>query len=313
MPDNEYRGRSTLRLKLLSVLMALMLWVFINDETIIFNKRAVTGVKINYENLQSGLTVTKAPMTVKVRILGLPRSAREIYASVDLAGKPAGTHTLPVEIRPIPGTSVSSVSPSQVSVRIAEIQESVAQVAYKIDTPLADGLELAGVSMNPAECVVRGERSEVSQVKGLQVNLKLDGVSRATALKIPVVPVDENGQPVTGNLEIMPEKVSVYVVLQKSAHFVRVKIEPAMSGAPQSGFQMRKARVEPETVTLIGSEKELAGISSVNTENIDISDKNASFETEVRPKVPAGVSVFPERVRVLVEIGSISGQGDTTP
>ena len=66
-------------LKLISVLMAILLWLFITNENVIIRQQGISGVKLNAINISTGLTAAY-PEEVRVSIVGTPRTAREINA-----------------------------------------------------------------------------------------------------------------------------------------------------------------------------------------------------------------------------------------
>ena len=110
----------------------------------------------------------------------------------------------------------------------------------------------------------------------------------------------ENRLPV----DIMPDKVQAYVVIEKVSNHVMVTVSPSLIGNPPEGFVVRDVTTSPSEVTVIGSEQDLAGVNSVKTKPVDLSGRNRSFKQEVELVAIPGVKIFPGKVTVMVDMAA---------
>ena len=296
----------TWHLKLISVVMAVLLWLFITNESVIIKQQAISGVRLQAINISSGLSATY-PDEVQVSIVGTPRTAREINAYVDLKGREPGVHTLPVKVRSMPGTRVSSITPAEVRVEIIEIQEYIFPVSHRVSQEPPAGFRVAGVDVTPAKCVVRGEMAKINRIASLITFLDLGGLQDTAAVKTRVTALDRNGNPVEG-IQILPSQVQAYVVIEKSQTNKVVAVSPSLTGNPPEGFTVSEVVVEPSEVTLIGHEQALAGFESLNTRPIDLTGHNKSFKQEVELTPVPDIRVFPAKVMVMIEISGNAQQ-----
>ncbi|MGE5398623.1 MAG: YbbR-like domain-containing protein [Chitinophagales bacterium] len=303
MTNNEGR---TWHLKLISVLVAILLWVFITSENLVIAQKEVSGVKLTVMNQEPQVTVSY-PETVNVSIVGVPREAGEISAYVNLKGKGPGEYELPVQVKPMAGTRVTKISPGQVRVVIAEIQEFVFPVTYQVTTPPPAGYQVAGVDVNPSRCAVRGSQEEANKVASLGVLLDLSAVTDTTSLRKSVRFLDRHGHQVTTDLEVVPDEVQAYVVIEKEQSSVSVTVTPSLTGSTATGYVVDRVLVVPETATVLGLAADLTVLQTINTEDIDLTGKDSSFEQEVALKADPKLTVFPARVKVMVEIKSEQG------
>jgi YbbR domain-containing protein len=292
--------QKTWYLKLVSVIMAVMLWLFVTNESVIFSKKDVTGVKLNIVNLGSHLTANY-PDQIGVSIVGTPRQAKDIYAYIDVKGKGAGTYDLPVAIRPMPGTRVSSIDPASVKVELSEVQEYIFPVTYQIAQEPPAGYELNGVEIAPGKCVVRGGQRAVKNIVALEADLDLSAITDTSSLKVAVTPVDTKGKPVA-QVTVTPSTVQAYVVVGLKRTLSQATVNPSLTGTPAQGFSLAGVEVEPRVVTVM-SQQELPKDTVVSTQPIDLTDKNSSFQQEVALVPPEGATVVPEKVTVIVSIG----------
>ncbi len=104
--------------------------------------------------------------------------------------------------------------------------------------------------------------------------------------------------------EIHPPKVEV--VLDRLVE-KWLKVTPHLKGRPREGYLVEKVRIRPPSVRVKGARQILKRLKSISTVPIDLSEKEASFETSVFLNIPEGViDVNPEKVRVKVKIRRVS-------
>ncbi len=61
-----------------------------------------------------------------------------------------------------------------------------------------------------------------------------------------------------------------------------VEVRPRFSGKPAEGHVLEGAEVVPKRVEIVGAQSEVQGISQVDTEPIDVTERRESFETKVK-------------------------------
>ena len=61
-----------------------------------------------------------------------------------------------------------------------------------------------------------------------------------------------------------------------------VEVRPRFSGEPAEGHVVEGAEVVPNRVEIVGAQSEVQGISQVDTEAIDLTERRESFETKVK-------------------------------
>lgn len=296
-------NRKNWHLKLISLVLALLLWGYVSNVDLIMKKKVIPDVKLNVINLDSRLSARFSDQ-VQVSISGVPRRAEEIYAYLDLAGKGPGEYDLPVKIKSLPGTRISEIKPDRVRVEVAEIQEFVFPVAYRVEKPPPEGYELTGVEVVPDRCVVRGSQKQVNQVASLVVLLNLDNITSTATVKGRVQPLDRRGRPLQGELLIIPEEVKNYIVVEKEQGFARAAINVSLAGELPPGLEVERVTVMPTEVTLVGAAREIEGITVVDTEPLDLTGRDRSFKETVSLVPGQGIKLFPSKVEVMVEIGT---------
>lgn len=293
----------TWHIKAISVLMAVLLWVFVTNESVILKQQMVAGVKLEVINVSSGLLVAY-PETVSVGIVGTPRTADEIDAYVDLKDKGAGTHQVEVEVEPMQGTRVLTITPAKVMVEITETREVMFPVSHEVEKDPPPGFQVAAVEISPTRCVVRGSRDGIDQVAALKIRLDLSSTQGTAAISSKVIAVDRNGVALAG-VEVVPANVQAYVVIQELREFGQIAVTPIVTGEPMEGYEVVQVTVEPQIVTLLGKDQAVKAITAVNTKPLDITGKDKSFQQQVDLVAIASIDIIPKKVTCLIEIRKI--------
>ncbi len=180
-------------LKLLSLVFAVLLWMFVTGE-----QRAEVGytVPLELKNLPAGLIVAnEVPSLVDLRISG-PRTVlsklrpSSLSMSVDLKGLQPGLTTFKRldEHLNIPSVlRVSRLSPSYVEVKLERIRQKTVPVRVLIRGEVAPGSELRAVRVKPRQVVIEGAESEVKNVEQVETSVvDLSGVKKSFALTVPI-------------------------------------------------------------------------------------------------------------------------------
>ena len=121
--------------------------------------------------------------------------------------------------------------------------------------------------------------------------------------------LDAGGRKINEGIRLIPEKVKVNVVLSRKKAEQKVGVKLVSSGNTAEGYQLRKLQMEPDFVTILGAESEVAAIQEVNTEVLELEGRKESFSQELELMVPEGIKAFPSRVLIYVDIGKIDEKG----
>lgn len=82
-------------------------------------------------------------------------------------------------------------------------------------------------------------------------------------------------------LEIRPDPMEITVALEQKV--VReFEIVPNLEGAPETGYELTRLFLSPETVTLEGPRSSIDRLSSISTQSVSLTGRSESFQTRVR-------------------------------
>jgi YbbR domain-containing protein len=181
-------------LKLLSLVFALLLWIFIMGE-----RHLEVGflVPLEFQNLPTGLIIAnEVPSQVDVRISGLRTllmevSPNDISILVDLSDLQPGLTTfkrLEERLNLPSGLAVTRLSPSYIDLRLARIQEKKVPIRAVMSGAPQTGYKLGKVTLFPEKVTLTGAESELKNITEVTTeDVDLTEVNDGFSLIVPLV------------------------------------------------------------------------------------------------------------------------------
>lgn len=303
MADKTLRNKNWLRVA--SLLMALLLWFYVVNQGNVTSLGKTTAVTLQYHNVPAGLDVS-GPDRVEVRIWGASGGASEIKAYVDLTGYDKGVHQVPVNLADVGGALFTSVQPRQVEVSLEALSERVMPIKHEIRQQPQPGYNVNQTLLSPDRCVIKGDAQVISRVTTVVAPVELGDVLDIAMLTPALEARDATGNTITQGIQIVPAAINVYVVVEKTQLSKKVKVVPQFTGIITPGYIAGETVIEPAQVSILGDQAKVENLSEVVTEPIDITGRTGDFSQLVDLVQPEGVSIVPDRVKVLVKLSSPS-------
>ncbi|MFK5926847.1 MAG: CdaR family protein [Desulfuromusa sp.] len=181
-------------LKLISLILALLLWMFIMGE-----RRLEVGYRVPLElqNIPKELMVAnEIPSQVDVRVSG-PRtlqmkvSPNDISIIVDLTDLRPGLTTfkrLEERLNLPSGLRVTRLSPSFIDLKLERIKQKLVPIKIALTGEPLSGFEVASVKVVPDEVLIEGAETELKSVSEvITEEVDLNGVNEGFSLIVPLV------------------------------------------------------------------------------------------------------------------------------
>ncbi len=161
------------------------------------------------------------------------------------------------------------------------------------------GFEITKKDVSTVNIAVQGQERIVKNLNQKDISIYIDmsnakegeGVYYLRKEDIRIPPI------LTVN-EVSP--ASAKVILEKTVG-KRVVIKPLITGTPLEGYYVKGLSVSPPAVEIVGAQSLIQKMTSIKTDLIDVSNKNASFEENVRISFE-GKNIKAQRERVTVRI-----------
>ncbi len=309
--------------KLLSVIIAVFLWfMVINIENPVEYRVFSSSINIENSDLLSsaGKTITNMDslegtrVAVRLRgermVLDKIQQARSLSAYIDISEidiySASGDITLPIRLRTgLTGgdtVSIEYISPSTFTVNIDESMSKTFDVTVQYSGN-AGGATVSEKTIDPQKVTVTGARGVIESIESVKAMITLDSPYDGQTVPARINAYDADGN-VVGNVSLSSDTAVVTLNVETTK---RVPIQVSTSGEPARGCSVSDISVEPDSITLVGSEEDLADIMYITLPDIDVDEISLSFITiyDITPYIPRNVTLSEGSqsiVRVNVEI-----------
>lgn len=305
MNTTNPKKKSRIGLKLISVILAVLLWIYIGNQGGTTSRQNTVQADLQYIHLGDGLSVKQVPDKVSVTMWGNYRGSGNAVAYVDLGGLGAGTHLLPVNLEPVQGAMFTRVNPKEVEVVLTRLQQREFRVEYQISGEPPAGYELVDMVTTPDKCIISGEDNILGRVSRVVCRVNLANSTGVDSLRLRPQARDARGNIISEGLRIVPETVMVHAVVSQKLASKQMTVKAQFKGNVAEGYRVKEVTIEPDLASIISKQDLPADQDELITTEIDLAGKKQSFSQEVALQTPAGVKVYPPRVLVEVSIEKI--------
>ena len=276
----------------LSIAMAIFFWFFAMEDINPSRSKEFTNIPINYYGLREGLTLTEeGRQTVNVSVRGRRNDLKSINRNdfsvdVDLSKYGAGEHDIRLYGTNRTGVSNLKVvySPSRTNIKIEKLLNKTFDIKIEFQGKVPEGFDTERIALSNNTCSVEGAESAVKSIEKMVVYIDAASMEGNASMTGNIIAVNGEGEEVQG-LEKSIETVEVMIPFEKSHP---VKIEPSIIGEPAEGYELESYTVKPEMINLVKVSDEAEDISTVQTEDFDITDLESSTEKNVKIIIPKG-------------------------
>ena len=168
-------------LKLISLILATMLWMMVATEA---SSELGIEVPLEYRNVPARLEITgDTTNSVQVRLRGSSNvirdiSAKNVSTTIDLNNMPPGEKIVPLSPQNVQapfGAEVIRVNPSSVRFNLERTLTKTVPVVPTILSQLSDGFEIGSVMVNPGKVEIEGPESRISTLTSIAtIPIRLD-------------------------------------------------------------------------------------------------------------------------------------------
>lgn len=281
---------------ILSLVIAFCGWLYVMYNVDPTTTRVYKDIPITYSHEkvmeENGIAIRSTNRkTIEVHVQGR-RSALnkikdgDITARGNLSDVGKGENTVHLTVHTPSKVSVVSQSETSVTVNTEEIvtRSVPGRTEYAEETSGTTEPIAQAVSNDSFE--VSGAKSLVKSVKYVRIPVEEAKLSsKARTYSVSVVPIDSKGDEIA-HLNVSPGRASVTAVKgQTKTVALKAKVTN-----PDNDDYLRTYEL-PDTVVIKGSQKAVAKVDSITTENIDLSDVTESGRIDVSCVLPEGITL----------------------
>ena len=305
---------------LLSVLLAIVFWAYIraavdpNGTATIHNVRVeTTGTNVL---TSQGLTIDDiSPQVVELGVEGstsvrtdLIRQRNNLSVVVDVSRCVEGENVL--RYRPSwpenfneEEVHIQSQEPSTITVTVEKLFAQSYNVEFQLDGRVARGYQMGTTAIEPEQVLVSGPVEQVNQVDKVVAILKDSELDERFAGDLPLVLLDQQGNPLT-DLEVTLSSATAYVVVPVvKTKEVRLTVNLLPGGGATEDDAV--SGIEPETIVVSGAEADLEGLEEISLGSVRLADVVSSnvftFPITLDPSLTNESGLTTATVTVTVE------------
>ncbi len=302
---NYFLGRNLLP-KLLAVLVALIVWVFVMNE----QNPPVEGtfqVALSSRNLTEKMVVMESPETVRVKVRGLRNAiagaaGRNFKATVDLKGMSSGQYDLPVSVVLPGGYELVEVIPDTVAVKIEAVRSRQFSVEPRLTGPIVGQMTLGKVEVKPGVTMITGPQSVVDSINRVLAPVEIRDRTPAFSINTKIILLGPDGNELKG-LTMEPSQVNVSGILEPGTISRTFDVKTVLTGNLPDGILLRKVFTEPVKIELKGSKEVLDKINAIMTDPVVLTGITKDMTKEVPLQMPPGTTAVRKTVMVRITVG----------
>ena len=249
--------------------------------------------------------VLRAPTSVWTT---LNNDAQSVRAWVDLSNLGPGVHDVPVQVQITPHlVRLISQDPESLSFNLDTIITQVFPINLIVRGDPPVGYQAQTPLLAPSEVTVTGPESLVSIVKEVRVTMDITNANQILVRDETPLILDGEGRVING-LTVSPSSITITQPITLLGGYRYVIVRAVSVGQVASGYRLTNIFASPVGVVVFSSDPQLVNNlpGYVETQAIDLTDKEDDFETLVDLNLPDGISVVGDpKVLVQVSIAAI--------
>ena len=291
---------NNLALKIISVVIALMIWLVVVNVDDPIDSQTYRAIPVQVKNsgyiesMNKTYRIEDEDSTVSVILKGkrsvIKNRQNDITAAADL------TQIIDLDSDPVmvpvtvtcPGVEAEDITviPGNIPVIIEDAASIDPMVSVNTSNiKPANGYEVGEISVNPENIVITGPKTIIQQIDRVVAEVEVNGISQDTTVQAKLKIVDKNKE------ELSEAKMSYLKFSSGSANVnvdirlweVRdgVKLKADYKGSVPSGYQVSETTTTPEEISVAGSPEALEALAENGNEIIIPSgdlERNDEFE-----------------------------------
>lgn len=301
--------KRNLNIKIISILVAVVIWLIVTNSTNPFVSRTVYNVPVIFENEefldQNGYTLKNSPRNyIDITIRGRQNAVDKVKATdfeVTLDYEQIqSVHDKKLEISEpvclVKDVTIESFSPARVDVQLTRNKTGTFPVELKSNIKTKTGYVVLKTTVSPEMVPIFGEESLIDSVDSIKASLELQDVDRDITRNVQCTVYNKEGKEIRSLSNDL--KVAVTVEVAKE-----LPVYPVTRGRLANDYVETLRVIEPDKVLATGPAEILEKLTNIKTEQIDIDNIKANFTKSVPLVIPDGIKLVNSPDKITVNIG----------
>ncbi len=295
--------RRNLLKKLIALIVAFFMWVFVmDDQDPAINGSYVvplTMSNVPYEYLAvcDIKTVQLETRAARSKFVKYDSNAFRVYANLD--GLEEGDHQISPQVVMPQGFELIETRPATINVKLDPLIERQMPAEFIVKGSIASDAVITDTRKSMEFVTVVGPKSFVDKVARVYGTVKLSDNSSSFEMQVPMNAVDENDN-VISRVRVVPSVITISFDIESGLKKRIIPVVPELSVA--EGWEISKITVEPSQMEISGAESVINSIVTLKTVAFTVQTGQRFFKGTLKLVVPEGVNVPEHEVTVSAEV-----------
>ncbi|MEZ4086956.1 MAG: CdaR family protein [Candidatus Gracilibacteria bacterium] len=307
---------SNIHLKLLALISAIVLWfvvITVENTIYVFPQE----LEIDVRNLGSNLSLANELPEVKLflqvskeELKSLTPDDFNVY--IDLGNAQAGEKSAQIQASTtVPQVKILKIEPVQVDLKLSPVTEKEVEVEINVIGNPQEGYIVSNVEAGNQTVKVTGAQSLIENIESVQADLLLDGSEKGEINQSVMLKLKDSNNVEAGLIQIVPEQIIIRADITSEVEEKEVDIVPQFNNENDRNLWENNIEFEPQIVLIRGKEEDLANITSIETNNIEVTALVRDGEVQVGLSLPEGISlVEPDQLVTIKSLNVPAGATD---
>jgi len=293
-----------INIKLLSLFLAIILWLYIasGENPIVEN---FIDISLIQNNLSEDLVIKEFPTNVSIGIKG-PKNIINNISSHQISGivnfseiSKEGLYKLKVEIAAPKRIQITRIIPSEIKVEVEKVLTKEVEVEYTLIGVPEKGYSLTDEpQFNPSKAKIIGAQSVLEKIKQIICAIDISGIKEDLSRKLTVKAVDVNGNEIK-EVKIEPDIVEVSISLTRGYPEKQLTVKTKIVGKPAPGYYISEILSNPDEIKIFGNYPKISNIEFLETIPIDVSGITKTLSVKVPPALEEGLNIVEGEVELI--------------
>ncbi|MDO5155133.1 MAG: CdaR family protein [Eubacteriales bacterium] len=304
-----------LGMKVLSLIIAIVVWVIVANVDDYKTTKQVTGIEIEFINgnaITEKNKVYEVPDGTSVDIIIKGRrklveklDSKDFKAVADLS-KMSITNAVNVEVYATSSLVAKELTinytNSAILIAVENKVEKQLPINVRVFSSVEEGYAIRNKTVTPNLITVKGAESVVNDIENVVVDVDVSHANHNLAFTGEPVFLNKMGERMDASkFEYDVKEVeSVIEILPTKKLAVRLNT----SGEPKEGYAIAGIDYQPTTINVVGDAADLAYVEEITVDDIDVSGASSTMETSINilDYLPEGIALADDNSEIMVKI-----------
>ena len=301
-----------LRLRTLSLLIAIILWVYVMNIQNPEIRREFNDIHVNIINRDYGMVLTdQQDITTTVKVKGkqefvkkLSVSDIEVIADLKEFNKD-GSFSIPlkVNVSGVQGMEIIEAEPNKIDINIERLVQIQKMVDVEFTGESKSDAKYNVKSVRPNVVTISGPQSLLQSIGTVKVFIDVTNQEKDISLVKKYRVFNKKNQDITDNQVLIKDNQSIQVDVDYSKS-KEVPISPVLSGEIAKGYYISQLSVKPDKIKVYGQPEKILNVNKINTGMLSILGLNKSVVRNAVLVIPSDLKAeFQNPVEVNIGVG----------